>query len=239
MAYKGPVNRLFIDTALTTYTLTNEEIKDDPIIFFNSTSERTVTLNFPVAFDAGHTVEAYQGFDQGLGDIIIDAPFQSPVLGTFRKPDFVSLITLLNSKVRIMGVERTIAAFAIVSPLLFIDGTAAEITSYRSRYRMRIFNTGTNALEVGLDDIPIETGWTGVSRYTLEISEEKYIPKGSDAFLLQTIGWSSAGGQAPEGGEIVFDWTKISDDSKTVDITGNENGSITFTLFKRPLLTFI
>ena len=239
MSYKGPRNRIFIDTALTSYTLTNEEIKNDPIIYFNSTSQRTVTLNFPVTFDTGHPIEVYQGFSQGLGDIIIDAPFQSPALDTFQKPDFMSLITLPNSKVRIMGVERTIVAFAVVNPNLFLNATTAEITGYRSRYRMRIFNTGTISLEVGLDDIPIDIGWTGVSRYTLEVSEEKYIPKNNDAYVLQTIGWSSSGGQAPEGGKIIFDWTKVSDDSKTVEITDNTNGSITFTLYKRPLLVLV
>jgi len=36
MSYKGPINRLFIDTSLTTYTLTNEEIKNDPVIYCKS-----------------------------------------------------------------------------------------------------------------------------------------------------------------------------------------------------------
>ena len=239
MSYKGPVNRLFIETPLTSYTLTNEEIKNDPIVYFSSTSERTVTLNFPVAFDSGHTIDSYQGFAQGLGDIVIDAPFQSPILDTFRKPDFVSLVTLPNSKVKIIELESTICAYAVVNPALFINDTAAEIAEYRSRYRMRVFNTGTSSLEIGLDDMPIESGWSGVSRYNLDPNQEQYIPKGSDAYVFQYISNSSTGGQAPEGGELVVDWTKVSDDSKTVDITDNNNGTFTFTLYKNVMFTFV
>ena len=238
MSYKGPVNRLFIETPLTSYTLTNEEIKNDPIVYFSSTSERTVTLNFPVTFDSGHTIDTYQGFAQGLGDIVIDAPFQTAALDTFRKPDFINLVTLSGSKVRIVELENTICAYAIVDPSLFIDGTTAEIASYRSRYRLRVYNTGASSLEFGLDDIPIEANWPGLGRYNLEPNQEQYIPKGGDAYIFQYITWSSGGGQAPEGGQIGGNWTKVSDDSKTVDITDNNNGTFTFTLYKNVMATF-
>jgi hypothetical protein len=239
MAYKGPVNRLFIDTALTSYTLTNEEIKNDPIVNFNSTTERTVTLNFPSTFDGGHVVDAYQGFDQGLGDIVVDAPFQTTTLDTFEKPDFVGLVTLPNSKVRIVELENTLCAYAIVDPSLFIDGTSAEITSYKSRYRLRIYNTGTSSLEFGLDDIPIESGLSNIGRYSLVPSQEQYVPKSDDAYVFQNISWGSTGGSAPEGGSITGNWTRVSNNGKTVDITDNVNGAFTFTLFKNARVTFV
>ena len=238
MSYKGPKNRLFIDTALTSYTLTNKEIKNDPIVYFNSTSQRSVTLNFPVTFDSGHTVEAYQGFSQGLGDIIVDAPFQTAALSTFRKPDFIRVVTVSNSKVKIIELKNTICAYAIVDPSLFINGTTAEITSYMSRYRLRVYNIGASSLEFGLDDIPIETGWSGVSRYNLEVNKKQYIPKGGDAYIFQYITWSSGGGQAPEGGQIGGNWTKVSDGSKTVDITDDTDGTFIFILYKNTRLTF-
>lgn len=234
----GPGGRLFIQTAGSSYDLTAEEIKGDPIIFFSSTTTRTVTINFPSTFEEGHNIDCYQGFPQGLGDIVIVGPFFSPFLAKYRKPDFISVATLPASKIKLKTVERVISAFATLDPSSFSDGTAGEVP-YRERYRIRAYNTGTNSLEIGLDDIPIEAGWTGVSRYTLEASEEKYIPKGADGFLLQTIGWASSGGTAPEGGRIVFDWTKVSDATKTVDITDNTNSSITFTLYKKPLITLV
>ena len=239
MAYKGPSNRLFINTPLTSYTLTNEEIKNDPIVYFSSTSKRTVTLNFPATFDDGHTIEAYQGFAQGLGDIVIDAPFQSPVLDTFRKPDSIKVVTLPNSKVKIIELENTICAYATVDPSLFINGANAEISSYRSRYRLHVYNIGATGLEFGLDDIPIEAGWSGVSRYNLEANKKQYIPKGSDAYVFQYITWSSSGGLAPEGGQLGGDWTKVSNDSKTVDITDNTDGTFTFNLYKNTIFTLI
>lgn len=231
-------NRLFIEEAGASYNLSAEEIKGDPIIFFTSTTTRTVTVNFPGTFEEGHNIDCYQGFPQGLGDIVIAGTFFSPFLANYRKPDFISVATLPSSKIKLKTVERVISAFAILDPASFSDGTAAEVT-YRSRYRLRAYNTGSISLEIGIDDVPIEAGWTGVSRYTLEASEEKYIPKGADGFVLQTIGWSSTGGSAPEGGQIIYDWTKVSDSTKTVDITDNTNSSVTFTLYKRPLLSLI
>jgi len=181
----------------------------------------------------------YQGFDQGLGDIVIDAPFQSPVLDTFQKPDFVKLITLPNSKVKIIELKNTICAYAVVDPSLFVDGAAAEIASYRDRYRLRIYNIGTSSLEFGLDNVPIEPGWAGISRYNLEVIQSQYVPKGSDAYISQYITWGTLGGQAPEGGRLVSDFTKLSDASKTVDITDNGDGTFIFNLYKNTKFTLL
>lgn len=232
-------NRIFINTPLTEYTLNNEEIKNDPIVYFNSTTQRAVKLIFPTTFDSGHKIDAYQGFAQGLGDIIVKAPFQSPVLDTFQKPDFVKLIALPNSKIKIIELDNTICAYAVVNPSLFIDSSSAEITSYRDRYRLHVYNTGTSSLEFGLDNIPIEAGWSGISRYNLEPNQEQYVPKGSDAYIFQYINWSSTSGQAPEGGEIIGDFTKVSNDTKTVDITDNSDGTFTFTLYKNTKFTLL
>jgi len=213
MSYKGPINRLFINTSQTNYTLTNEEIKNDPVIYFSNDVIRTVTLTFPATYDAGHTVDVYQDFEQGLGNIAVSASFQSPAITTFDKPDFIRLLTTPGNQVRLDETEYTVVATAVVSPSLFNDTVAGELGSYRYRYRMRVFNTGNSEIEVGLDNIDIETGWSGVSRYTLEITEQKYIPKASDGFLMQTVTWASNGGFAPEGALIRFDWTKSSDNT--------------------------
>jgi len=237
MSFEGGKNRIFIETDSFTYALSREEIKNDPIVYFTSTTQRDVRLNFPTTFEGGHTVEAYQGFSQGLGDIIVDAPFQSPLLNTFQRPDAVSFITLSNSKIRILELGDTVCAYANVNPNLFINITAGEITSYRDRYRLRIYNTGSSSLEFGLDDIPIESGWSSVGRYSLLPNQEKYVPLAADTYVFQYTNWGSTGGIAPEGGRVVASFTRLSDHSKTVEITSNSNGTYTFTLYKKTLLT--